>query len=600
MAYSYNAYDRDPATYQFYDLSANTYTNRDKTTGDYFDNNAAVGDFLYIVYRTNSSDANAGLFRNVQFYVGTALVADAITVAYDGYHDVGGWIDKTSEVTDNTNIFRNTGTQTITFNPNKTWSAWIGRLRVRITAVTNITEGGANSTNAVKLGNNKLMFTSGATALSTVYADNITNSWDIFDTITVNNRVYTLYSVTIQIDSGAELTISGTNDESLHLNNRCDYASVIVNGTLTVGRYDTVRKIGYGGGTILDTGTAAGGSKTYRWASAGAMVLYGMNLESVTGYMFLGGNLKTVDSYINTLGGEFFIAGTPSITRTKFRVSNFDIRTTANEVIAGIDYFPTTGYLSRYINVASMTAALVHICGSFLHWFGTYYILGSGNGKTVNVRDCDVREWGSGVYKNNSTNTPYNIRRSVFLKVTDSAGVVSGATVAIKDQGGTTVASGTTNADGYFGESGTASSGDAVTINDTAKTWTANAYQGLIVYVYAGTGEGQSSYIQSNTATALNLTNDLVTAIDNTSKYVIIPDVISRVILTINHTYVSPTTENNPFTIEVSKDGYAAYSHSVDLEDPENYFEMTKPYTLTAKLFPPQEGGGAIGYACAY
>lgn len=50
---------------------------------------------------------------------------------------------------------------------------------------------------------------------------------------------------------------------------------------------------------------------------------------------------------------------------------------------------------------------------------------------------------------------------------------------------------------------GTATSGTAASLYDTAKSWTANAHAGRWLYISAGTGAGQSRLILSNTATQI-------------------------------------------------------------------------------------------------
>lgn len=68
---------------------------------------------------------------------------------------------------------------------------------------------------------------------------------------------------------------------------------------------------------------------------------------------------------------------------------------------------------------------------------------------------------------------------------------------------------------------GTATSGSATTLVNSAKTWTVNQFSNWQVRIVAGTGAGGIRAITSNTATTLTIASG--TAIDNTSQYVIEP-----------------------------------------------------------------------------
>ena len=70
-------------------------------------------------------------------------------------------------------------------------------------------------------------------------------------------------------------------------------------------------------------------------------------------------------------------------------------------------------------------------------------------------------------------------------------------------------------------DQGTATSGAASTLTDTAKTFTANAHAGRAAVITAGTGAGQSRRVLSNTATALTVDAVWATNPDATSTYAI-------------------------------------------------------------------------------
>ncbi len=70
-------------------------------------------------------------------------------------------------------------------------------------------------------------------------------------------------------------------------------------------------------------------------------------------------------------------------------------------------------------------------------------------------------------------------------------------------------------------DTGTATSGGASTLTDTAKAWSVNAYANKAVNITAGTGAGQTRTIVSNTATQLTADTPWVTQPDATSVYAI-------------------------------------------------------------------------------
>jgi hypothetical protein len=117
---------------------------------DYFSDSAVIGDCIYFgVYRK-------GGFSGINFNVGTSIVADAITIVWE-YSTPSGWSELVN-FEDNTNTFTTTGSNSLRFGLHQDWYSrtvvngiyafWI---RARIKAVTNITEGGANTTNTITL-----------------------------------------------------------------------------------------------------------------------------------------------------------------------------------------------------------------------------------------------------------------------------------------------------------------------------------------------------------------------------------------------------------------------------------------------------------------
>jgi hypothetical protein len=132
----------------FFNSVANTYTNRNLTTGAYFNNNSVAGDILYFSW-------SRAVWHDLTLTVGTALVADAITIVWE-YWNASTW--QTLTVTDGTSNFTTSGTVSFAvpdgwrwrYRADGTTNAYSGfMIRARITSVTNLTNGGANATTAV-------------------------------------------------------------------------------------------------------------------------------------------------------------------------------------------------------------------------------------------------------------------------------------------------------------------------------------------------------------------------------------------------------------------------------------------------------------------
>lgn len=151
----------------FYDSGTNTTSalDADSTNFDYFPDTAVVGDALVYSNIANMNNAaRLGKFGSIQFNVGTALAATSITVAWEYYDTDGNWT-AFSNVTDNTNAFQNTGQNTIQWDVPFDWDdgASLGgvsfgtnyfTVRCRITAISGLTEGGQQTTDTIKVGNN--------------------------------------------------------------------------------------------------------------------------------------------------------------------------------------------------------------------------------------------------------------------------------------------------------------------------------------------------------------------------------------------------------------------------------------------------------------
>ena len=68
-------------------------------------------------------------------------------------------------------------------------------------------------------------------------------------------------------------------------------------------------------------------------------------------------------------------------------------------------------------------------------------------------------------------------------------------------------------------DNGTATGSTSNTLTDTTKSWSSNEWQDYTVAIVAGTGNGQTAVISSNTSSQLTLSSNWTTNPDNTSFY---------------------------------------------------------------------------------
>lgn len=153
---------------------------------DLFPDDAGVGDAIYFG-RYNPSWS----FHDIKFNIGTALVATNITLVWE-YQRNGSWTAIPS-ITDGTNDFQNTGINTVAFdvpeNMTHTSYSWYTYLtidgnrkygnyiRCRITAVSGITEGGANQTDTVKYKDFTISCNDESLDLATLQSASDSGSW---------------------------------------------------------------------------------------------------------------------------------------------------------------------------------------------------------------------------------------------------------------------------------------------------------------------------------------------------------------------------------------------------------------------------------------
>ena len=216
----------------YHDESAGTDAIRASTvTGDYFDDNATVNDAIYFgIY------SPCVPFHNLYVNIGTSLVADSITVVWE-YPKEGVW-KAIPSVTDNTNAFQASGAQSVLFAVPEDFAHSSGTffitnfpttqdplyIRCRITAVTNISEGGANQTAAPYVSNHTITCSSEASLTMTdIYDADVSGSWGVVTKggtnqffVGANLRLTSsdLTSVKEQIQIGTETYCVGITSDS--------------------------------------------------------------------------------------------------------------------------------------------------------------------------------------------------------------------------------------------------------------------------------------------------------------------------------------------------------------------------------------------------
>jgi len=184
------------ARMSYHDESAGTDALRTApyATADFFDDNATVEDAIYFhIY------SPCVPYHNLYLNVGTQLVADSITVVWE-YPKEGVWTAIPS-VTDNTNGFQNAGANSVLFavpeDMSHSSSSFYASnfptteddlmIRCRITAVTNISEGGANQTTTPYVSDHTITATSEASLTMTdIYDADVAGSWGVVTKAGVN------------------------------------------------------------------------------------------------------------------------------------------------------------------------------------------------------------------------------------------------------------------------------------------------------------------------------------------------------------------------------------------------------------------------------
>lgn len=280
-------------TYQvvFYDSSAGTYSVRSGVTAvDYFSDTADVGDYVMFGWRNNAGTTYGCPPMNLKLYVGTALSASSIEVVWEmASHEVdnkaagqtgGNWSLATwseVKVIDTSNTFQNTGAQYVYFFSPMNVTEFVSNLptgvmnlcywiRCRITSVSSLTQGGANSTNAIQASQHAIFMSTTSETFSSLLTADTAGTLDLLPASTCTTGMTCLDpqlagEPSIQLDcvlsgtsagAGDTLDISGTDANGGSISESIDVSGG--DGTYTTTNYyktvDNVDCTGWSDGTL--------------------------------------------------------------------------------------------------------------------------------------------------------------------------------------------------------------------------------------------------------------------------------------------------------------------------------------------------------------
>ena len=594
MAITFNQNNQTLSKIYFIDDSAGTCVDIGDYNDavDYFPDNAAVGDS--VVFSIGMYDKNKGKYQGLNFDVATQLAAGAITVVWEyarrPANGIAEW-HALSNVVDNTNAFQNAGVNSVTWDVPEDWEnylsiysgtsgfyPWI--VRCRITALTNLTEGGKQASTNLTTKDYSISVSGYSEAtpatLQDIYDADVAGGWGV---VTKTGNAYN-FNCGLRIESGCYFT---TKQEVIQFLKNWD---IYVLGVIKSGEVVSGDKCKYGSEFIFNlyNGDLFRGTLAYTNAE-----IYNTHYR----YIHMSGSSVYHGHWGGYLGNR---AGQKIYDIYGEGLRQFNFSYDGNVIIGAKGYgfhVETPGAILKDITCYGSSYAVrpsynnlgdyMHECdfsGATLSPINPYQAT-----RVQWVMDFVDCKWGTfdpthyGYWRINSGDTYYPswfwLTNSFLLKVIDKDNnAISGATIVLKDKNGTEVFSYTTNADGTPGQdSGSISSATAGTLTDSSKSWASDDWWFQEVYITSGTGAGQRKIIKKgNTATELQVAPDWDTTPDATSKYIIIPYVRAQQILSpatkpaSSGYYWSTVDDLNPFTLTISKAGYQTYSKKFTLD----------------------------------
>lgn len=534
---------------------------------DYFTDTAVVNDAIYF------SSSYGYPFHDIRFYVGTAFVATSVTFAWE-YWNGSAWI-AIPGVVDNTNGFTVLGENWMTFTPPTDWvqkgSApplnasnvyiWI---RCRIAAISGITEGGAQSTQQIKVKDWKINVSGGTLVAPATFTDiynaGIAGGWGVCNRYGSDNKLFEINRYIVISDyfidtNKVVLFADGFILQDWGIVIYANASAYVEFGLL----YDTARKT-----------TAQGivfyfkeNSRAYHWIdgnSTSTINLYSCSFKSDT---FTRCNIGSVNRVWNCFGDR---SGFRSIRSGVTDISNV-ITCACSESISNTPSSVDTFIAVETPLVGPPPNSEFFLKNSKCRTSGVEVTVWASNpSMRTRLVNPDI-DWSEFNISWGGSPTGGEIWREyeLWLKIIDNINaVISGALITLKDKDGISIFSQNTNPDGYINRDfGTATAGTITSITDTTKSWTINQWKGYDIYITSGTGSGQKATVVSNTATVLTIST-IKTAPDITSKYILIP-IITHSKYDKNSSTV-PFATYNPFTLTIKRAGYETYKTKLTVD----------------------------------
>jgi len=176
------------------------------TAFDYFNDAPAVGNTFEL--------GSNRIWKDIKFYVGTPMNGTP-TFVWEYKTTSGTWA--TLKVL-NGDAFTKSGEQIVSFTPPKDWQGAyndrpLHRIRCRLTGVTGVTEGGAQSTQKVQCGNMAFRVTGTGNTASTVLANNNATGYTILTPTTPATGIVPIEMphLRLGLSDRLDVTLSGTS-----------------------------------------------------------------------------------------------------------------------------------------------------------------------------------------------------------------------------------------------------------------------------------------------------------------------------------------------------------------------------------------------------
>ena len=386
------------------------------TAFNYFSNTTVVNDAIYFGFNS------PGLyFGDITFTVGTAMVAVGKTLVWEKWNGAA-WVAQT--VTDNTNGFTTLGVNTVTFTLSGAASSGLVLngisdaiwLRCRISALTSITNGGANATTVVKCKSLAIILANpGATTAgfcAALQAADTAGGWGVV------TSVGSAYKINAHLFLGYPTDASPTNisDTKKYIEINGLFWCRKAGGYITLGTLvsDTDRT-SRDGCTVTGARTLenyyADGSSSERW------VLYSSTLNYIPFQL-----VKSYNSIINasSFHGSYDGTNGPIIVNTQYQ-------------IARPDYTGYTQMPNTYINGITVSGAT-----NALRFDFSDYVKGLVNLGCTYLGDCVLTQTSNTVLINPITST-FNLNWGAGANYGNVVSVKYETSFKLKDSVGTAI-----------------------------------------------------------------------------------------------------------------------------------------------------------------